>query len=262
MVSPRTLLASGCMAGMQGVSRLIAGPAPEHLQQSYVLSGPLRGMLLAFPRLERPAMVLGRYERHVVALLRTVCKPGMVAYDVGAHVGYLSLVLSRLVRKTGQVLAFEPNPPNRQALLLNVQRNGAANVGVFETALSDETGVAAFATFATYSLVGHLAGDNEPGDATIQKVQTATLDDFVFQMGYPAPAVMKMDVEGAELRVLTGAQRVLGIHRPVVVAEVRANLFKPIRWFMQQQHYRIELLHCTEQQLEAWGLADMVFWPE
>lgn len=223
-------------------SALPGAPQVEGLHVARVLGGPLRGRLLALPTLQRPSYLLGRFEPHVVRAMQAHVRPGSVAYDIGANVGYHTLALAKLVGETGSVLAVEPSSVDRRALASTVQLNHVANVRVIDAALAEQPGTVQFATFG-YSGIGRIAREREPADALIQTVPATTLDTLVFSEGYPAPAFIKMDVEGAELRVLLGGMRALATHRPVIVCEVRWQAtYEPITSLLSTQGYEAHIL--------------------
>lgn len=249
------LLAQGVMTA--GQLAVVAGDAEDECAyQVRVLGGPLRGARLCMPHLERPSYVTGRYEPHVVAALQRYAQPGMVAYDIGAHIGYMALMLSQMVGPSGHVVAFEASPTNYQALSHNIAVNNAENIRAVAHAVSDVSGVVTFAAFDTYSTVGHIATDATPHDATLLEVPAVSLDDFTMRND-PAPYVMLIDVEGAEARVLQGATRVLREARPVVICEVRdTETWPQIDMFMRTLGYRAD-------QLAPWteGVTDILFIP-
>ncbi len=226
-----------------------------------VVGGPLRGTWLAMPALTRASFITGTYQPHVLREMRRFVAPGGVAYDLGAHIGYFTLILSRLVGTQGSVFSFEPDPRNLDALAANLGGGGTANVTVVRSAVSDASGQVTFATF-DFSSVGHIADARTPGDARLVTVECVTLDDFVFSRGCPAPSFLKIDVEGAETRVLRGAERVLREVRPVVVVEVRG----PGRWAevstaAQEAGYRGYLLG-GDGRLARAGYGDALLVPE
>lgn len=229
--------------------------------RSRVWSGPLSGCHLSMQRLERPAMLLGRYEPHVVTAMCQYVTAGSVAYDIGAHIGYMAHVLSRLVGPAGQVIAFEPDSANYAALTHNLAENRRSNVLALPLAVSDRTGSASFAHFDSYSLVGHLARSDTPGDATLLPISTMSLDNFVYEQGHPAPGFIKIDVEGAEVQVLAGARRLLSEARPVLVAELRASMKPAIVDLLLPLGYRLQVLQGTEADWSRWGLADVLLLP-
>lgn len=150
----------------------------------------------------------GTYEPEQTALFARWLAPGDTLLDVGAHVGYYTLVSSGLVGAGGRVYAFEPNPRNVRFLRRHVEANAAANVQVVESAVSDRAGTVRF-DFGSGSGTGHIA------EAGTLEVRATRVDDFVREQGI-SPGAMKIDVEGAEVRVLRGALETLRRSRPVV----------------------------------------------
>ncbi len=163
-----------------------------------ILKGPLKGKrwLLA----TRINFFLGSYEPEQTEAFVAAVQPGSVVYDVGAHFGYYSLLASKSAGADGRVIALEPSPRNLKVLRKHVELNRAANVAVLETALSDHEGEARFDNRAG-SGVGHLSLE---GPLT---VNLTTLDALGHQ--FPAPNVLKIDVEGAEEAVLRGGRETL-----------------------------------------------------
>jgi FkbM family methyltransferase len=150
----------------------------------------------------------GTYEPEQTALFVKHLPTGGTVLDVGAHVGYYTLLSSVLVGPAGRVFAFEPNPANQRFLKRHAAVNGCANVTVVESAVSDATGTARF-DFGSGSGTGHLA----EGGAI--EVRTVTLDEFCGREGLKPDAV-KIDVEGAEAGVLRGGEATITSARPVV----------------------------------------------
>ena len=87
---------------------------------------------------------LGTYESHFARLTAKLVRPGMLAFDVGAHSGYFTLILSRLVGETGKVISFEPQPRPSNDLRRHIELNNLSNVEVVEAAVSDRSGTAFF----------------------------------------------------------------------------------------------------------------------
>lgn len=144
---------------------------------------------------------LGTYEADQQALIRSLVRPDMVAWDVGANAGFHTLALSRLCR---QVVAFEPFAENVANLLLHREAN-ALDFQVVQAALSDRSGLAGF----------WIAPNNSGGrirEDCPYRVPTMTADDAI-AAGLPAPDFVKMDVEGGELPVLRGARNLIAQRR-------------------------------------------------
>lgn len=147
-------------------------------------------------------------------------KPGSVFYDVGANVGFFTVIGARLVGPSGTVYAFEPVPVNASYIRLNTRLNHFSHVVVVEAAVSSSSGRGNLQV-ADYSGGAALSTVEAPPDLkeTIP-VDLVSIDDFVFKQGNPAPAVVKIDVEGAEKDVLSGMSRSLQELRPVIVYEI------------------------------------------
>ena len=145
--------------------------------------------------------------------------PGAVMYDVGANVGFFSVIAARLVGTSGTVYAFEPGSANASYIRRNARLNGFSNIQVVESAVSSASGRRKLWVSACSE--GHaLLGTDKPPDAVaLVDVDSIALDDFVFTYGALPPHLVKIDVEGAELDVLAGMSRVLDRIAPVVVYE-------------------------------------------
>lgn len=153
-------------------------------------------------------VVAGKYEPEQTREFQRVLKPGDTVLDVGAHVGYYTLLSSVLVGRSGQVLAFEPNPRNFAYLERHIALNRLPNASALPAAVADQEGVARF-EFGKGSGTGHLATDGS------LQVRTVRLDAICADRGL-APNVVKVDVEGAELSVLEGGRDLFASRRPVV----------------------------------------------
>ncbi|HEV2034894.1 MAG TPA: FkbM family methyltransferase [Candidatus Dormibacteraeota bacterium] len=257
----RHAMSMGILQGLAWASQRFSGqPATAGLHKLRVLGGPLRGMYISTPALTRLSFSLGIYQRDVLEVMRRHVKAGMTAYDVGAHMGYFALVLAKLVGPDGRVLAIEPDPRNLEALRTNLFANGITNVSVTPAAVADESAEVLFATFP-FSSVSHIADSRTPSDARRITVAAITLDSFVYEEGNPAPSFIKIDVEGAEARVLSGATQVLRKAAPVVIAEVWRSHWPEVAQIMLSHGYRSFVLG-GESRMETDGLADVLFLPD
>lgn len=138
-------------------------------------------------------------------------KPGDVFFDIGANVGYYSILASKLVGPNGSVVALEPAVRNLAFLERHVVLNKASNVRILPFACSSANGTARFST-GPNSAMGGLA-DN--GNRSDMLVPTITLDTLASEFGL-MPDVIKMDVEGAEAGVLDGGMKILTEKRPSI----------------------------------------------
>jgi FkbM family methyltransferase len=156
----------------------------------------------------------GKFEADKVRALQQLLKPGMTFVDVGANKGDFTLLAAKMMGDRGRIIAFEPVPDNLHWLRKSIALNGYRSIEVVEIALSDSAGRALIhlGPFSGW----HSLLDTEGGTGETIEVETQTLDAFLEERGASAD-VIKIDVEGAELQVLKGAERTLAAGRPLTV---------------------------------------------
>jgi FkbM family methyltransferase len=180
-----------------------------------VVKGPLRGSRFILGALAGEGggsrVYLDLLEPEQTSAFRTSLRPGHVCFDIGANVGYYTILASRLVGPRGRVFAFEPLVRNVAYLYRHVYLNRADNVTIVPAACSDALRLASFLPGDNVA-VGHLVGE-ENGSGV--PVVTVAVDQIVELTGV-VPNVLKIDVEGAELSVLRGASDTLAAARPIV----------------------------------------------
>lgn len=150
---------------------------------------------------------LGSYEYKKRKLFESSLRKGDCVYDVGAHVGYYSVIASCVVGEKGLVYCFEPLPANICLLYRHITLNSLRNVIVVPTAVSDTNGSALFEENAG-SAVGHISPNGSIA------VPLVSLDQFV--KNSRVPTHLKIDVEGAEFMVLVGAEALVRKFSPVI----------------------------------------------
>ena len=213
-ISRDTLLGRAIRAPLRALPRGLVVP---------VLQGRLRGKRWIVGSGVHGYWV-GSYEWHKRKLFERTVRPGHVVFDVGANVGFYTLLASELVGRSGRVVAFEPVERNLRFLRTHLALNRVRNVTVIAAALWDRPGLAAFDT----------GPDTSQGRVTekgAETVRTVTLDDLWRSGEIPAPDVVKMDIEGAELHALRGATQMLTQSSPVILLathgdEVRGRCFE------------------------------------
>lgn len=136
-------------------------------------------------------------------------KPGDLVFDIGAYCGVFTRELSHIVGPTGRVIAFEPDPVNVGLLRRNVARHRLANVMVSESAVSDSTGTASFNPEGAQGSALSLALDR-PSSQETTTVRTVTLEQACGEFG--VPSFVKIDAEGSEIEILSGARDFLRSH--------------------------------------------------
>lgn len=171
-------------------------------------------------RLDREVALRGEYaEFETIEWLRRVVKPGGCVIDIGANVGQMTLEAALLVGPTGRVVAVEPAPGNAKVLRKHVMGNGFSDrVTIIEAACgaSDCKEIVLHIIGDAIDSVGsgHSVSKHSDEHASIEiKVPVVTLDEIA---GENPPTVVKIDVEGAELKVLEGAAAALTKYRPAI----------------------------------------------
>jgi FkbM family methyltransferase len=153
-------------------------------------------------------------------------QPGMKIADIGAHFGFFTLGAALRVGDQGKVYAFEPSPETAGILESNVLFNRWQDrIEIVRSVVSDTDGLVSFYTYGT-SMAASLSRENverlnpeRPPAAAETKVPSVTLDQFCKSRGVTLDLV-KIDVEGAELLTLQGAQELLRRDRPLVLCEI------------------------------------------
>jgi FkbM family methyltransferase len=202
------------------------------------MQGPLRGKLWVVGSSSHGCW-LGSYEFEKQQIFIKTIRPGCVVYDIGAHVGFYTLLSSVLVASQGKVLAFEPVPRNLQYLRRHVQMNCCLNVSVFPYAVSDMSGEESFHPSINSSM-GYISKKGE------MEVMTIALDEVIKSTNIPLPDVAKIDVEGAEFRVLMGGRHTIEKKKPILfLALHNPENLKSCSELPQRVGYRFEALNGT-----------------
>ena len=194
-------------------------------------------------------MAYGLYELDSMRIIRSLLKPGDHFIDCGANVGYITLLASKAVGSTGRVDSVEPEPHNRGRLVEHLAANNVTNVTVHDVALGDAVGTAQI-FFPPPSSNNHGTSSlyAPTPDATPSEVRVARLDDLVSG----SPALIKIDVEGAEPLAIDGMSKLLSVPKPPAiviehnpVTAKRAG-FAPEEWLRR--------LLAIQPRYEAWTI--------
>lgn len=159
---------------------------------------------------------LGSYERKQTEIFGKTVNKGDVVFDIGAHVGFYSLLSAELTGKYGKVFSFEPLPENVKFLKKHVEINNYKNILIFDNAVSDKSGHAFFKKEDSRSQ-GRLS------DSGKFKVEMIAIDDWIASKKLSIPNVMKIDTEGAEMNVLKGAENALKANRPIIFLSIHSG---------------------------------------
>jgi FkbM family methyltransferase len=172
---------------------------------------------------------LRTHELEKQRLFRKMVKNGDIVYDIGAHVGFYTLLAADLVGEKGKVFSFEPNPRNIFFLKKHIALNNLKNIRVFEAAVSKSSGTASFSAREDSSS-GRL---NKNGEL---EVGTITLDDLISGEEVFPPNVIKIDIEGTEFEALQGMTKIFEKYRPFIFLathneKARDDCFKFLKFF-------------------------------
>ena len=160
------------------------------------------------------------YELDTQLVMRGLVKPGDTVIDIGANIGMITLLASRLVGPTGRVLSFEPNPNPRARLERHVEINDITNVEIYDVALSEAAGESDLTVLGTHDGIGTLAdvsGSTE--QAAVHRIRTVRGDD-ILPSELSGQVLMKLDIEGHEPYALRGLARTIDRYRPYILTEV------------------------------------------
>lgn len=240
------------LLGLPGAGRVLRQFMHELLPKggrvwSRIPAGPARGFWLRVEPYLEDRYVTGCPEPGVQEEILRHLRPGGCFYDVGAHIGFYSLLAARLVGEEGRVVAFEPDPTNVAVLQENLTRNNLSEVEVIPAAVWNHSGHVTFQRSAAESPEvssrrGGVVGSNReaPGSGRIE-VEAVSLDEFA--RDHRLPTMIKIDVEGAEVQALQGARNLIAQTRPILLVEVH---HQPAATFLEDQlrqnDYRIEWL--------------------
>lgn len=188
---------------------------------SQIAHGIGRGLWIN-PHGNNPGYALGTSEPELQQTLSRLLAPRMTFYDIGANVGFFTVIGAQLVGPGGKVYAFDPVPSNAEALRHNLVLNRMNHAEVVEVAVSSAPGRSQLRV-AGETVLAHLVDVSstrtEDGDI---EVQVTTLDHEVAN-GRKPPDVIKMDIEGAEIKALEGMGQTLETFRPTLIVELHGT---------------------------------------
>ena len=177
------------------------------------------------------AKFLGYYEFQKTRLLKKLIKSKMTIFDIGANKGYYSLLAAKIMKDEGEIFAFEPEPDNYNWIKKSILINGYKSIKLNQIALFNKNGE--MELFKAVKSGHHsLVRNKDLGSVT---VQTKKLDDFLSEQKIQLVDLIKIDVEGAEIKVLEGAEKTLAEQNPMLFIDIhnidRLKLFKILEKF-------------------------------
>ena len=195
---------------------------PDALIWVQIQHGPSEGLWIRLNPRTGQNVQKGIGEPQVQKALVDHLRPGMTFYDVGANIGFFSLMAARLVGPQGRVISFEADPEIAERLRENLARNQFKHAHVEEKAVWSESATVSFARVDLNTSpdrgLGHVTTNGStPGTITVGAV---SLDQYT--ESHPPPDFLKCDVEGAEVAVFQGASRLFSGKRPIFLVEMHS----------------------------------------
>jgi FkbM family methyltransferase len=189
--------------------------------------------------------------------LKSLDYKGKTVYDIGGHMGLMTMFFAREAGENGRVVTFEPNPQNCDVILDHIKLNGFTNVTVIPIGLGSKREKLKFVV--TDSALGTASPARqkillEQKGAQVFEAEVDAMDNQMTANNLPRPDFVKIDVEGLELDVLQGMSQIIGRHRPHMSIELHGVNELEIAKFLLSHHYKIyqveDSIDITEQNLD------------
>ncbi len=214
------------------IRRVLNRAAPTGLTQVKIAAGDLAGYSMLLDMQLEKDYWLGTYEPELQTAAHELVEPGAVIYDVGANIGYVSLLLAKAAGEKGKIYAFEALPENVERWRTNMALNGMKDrLSLFAGAVTQNTGPVRFLVHSSGGM-GKAAGSAGRHDQYQSEISVPgiSLDEFVYGQGNTPPQVVKMDIEGGEVMALPGMRRVLAEARPLILMELHGPESSRAAW--------------------------------
>ncbi len=157
------------------------------------------------------AIAFGAFEPYESEIFRQSVKEGMIVVDIGANIGYYTVIAAKLTGESGSVIAFEPAPENYSVLQQTIKANNFKNVSAHQLAVADRRGELSLNLYESNKGKHSLVKDSSTakGFSSSVRVQTVSLDEFLREHNIDHVDLIKMDIEGAESIALLGMMETL-----------------------------------------------------
>lgn len=187
--------------------------------------------------LENEIIETGSFEKVLQMLFKNIIKNNDIVFDIGANVGVHSTLFSKLVGQNGKVYAFEPVKHNIKRLNMNLRLNGVQNVSIIEKGVGNENTVKtmnvyketspnlAVSSFIEYD---YIQKELKNGLVKKEEFEIVTLDSYVESNSIKRVDFLKIDVEGFEYYVLSGAKQTIQMYKPTIVFELYSKRIRDI----------------------------------
>lgn len=173
--------------------------------------------------------------------LKSLDFKGKTVYDVGGHIGLVTMFFARATGETGNVVTFEPNPQNYAAILDHVKLNGLANVRVLPMGLGSKRETLEFviADSALGTASSEMQKRYRQKNVQVIQIKVDSLDSQIVVNDLPKPDFVKIDVEGLELDVLRGMVQTISNHRPDIFVELHGVSERGVVEMLLAHNYQV-----------------------
>jgi FkbM family methyltransferase len=198
----------------------------------------------------------GAYEAAEFESLPALATPGTTVIDVGANLGIYTVAMAMAVGEAGTVIALEPVRQTLEKLRSNIALNGLRNVVVVGAAAAERTGIVDLQLASDSAYASLVRVKNDRGTGTTVTVPAVTIDQLWEERNRPTISFCKIDVEGAELLVLKGAEEVIRQCRPTLLLEADEGPFLDtlVQWLVERGYKRLDPAGFVPwNHLFAWG---------
>jgi FkbM family methyltransferase len=212
-----------------------------------VLSGPSRGTRLIIDLRTEASYWLGSYDRRLLSIITQLLKPGQVAYDCGAFLGYYAAAMRKAVGNSGKVFVFEGSSINFSRAVRLPEMNGWENVEVHHLAVGKAHSHIRFVSdqgAASGPASRWESSSNRPS-GLVETVECAGIDELVYERGFAPPDFLKFDLETAERYALLNGARLWCEKRPTVLVELHkgSDTFEVAEEFLRRFSYSGTEIH-------------------
>lgn len=229
------------VAGLQRwlVRNAMSGETFEHT----INAGPASGLRMRLRLPEDKLLWTGTWEQQITSCLANEVTPGAICYDIGSHRGFMAGVMA--INGPAEVICFEPNPENVASIEELTALNPNLKLMIKQMAVGAQDGNATFEIMPESSM-GKLSTssfqDGVSGQRTID-VRIVSLDSMFSRQEIAPPALMKIDIEGAEFDALCGAENLILNHKPKLLIEIHSfDLLVQCRAWLADRGYQLNVI--------------------
>ena len=223
----------------------------DGLTRVRVLGGPVRGTRLVIDIRTEAAYWLGSYDSRVLSIIMGLLKPGQVAYDCGAFLGYYAAAMRKTVGESGRVVLFEGSSLNFYRAAKMPEMNGWENVEVHHLAIGEAHSQISFVSDqgAASGPASKWEGESGRPLGLVEAVDCSGIDELVYERGFAPPHFLKFDLETAEKHALLNGARLWCEQKPTLLVELHKGdkypppAFEAAEKFLSRFSYRATEIH-------------------